>query len=179
MFRWYLSYSLLQPCLSQKRQNVIFVHILKLFTLKNRFLVRVKALHFMRTCLMVQGVWHVQHCGCCSCLGLVWLTHSWDIVTCSLLDFLKAGLHSPKVGLIWKSLLLILFQNCFHFAWRNLLILGSKSAYEILNLLGVKSKANLAAKSALSFPLAPMWLGIQKLWGMWSIPSLPLLPGSL
>ena len=32
----------------------------------------------------------------------------------------------------------------------------------MLYLLGVKSKTNLAATSALSFPLTPMWLGIQQ-----------------
>ena len=34
--------------------------------------------------------------------------HTQDILTCSFLDFLKAGLHSPKVGLIKKSLLWLL-----------------------------------------------------------------------
>ena len=33
--------------------------------------------------------------------------------------------------------------------------------YGILDLSGVRSKADLAAVSALSFPLTPMWLGIQ------------------
>ena len=94
-------------------------------------------------------------------VSLLWPMPNWDLMTCSLLDFLKAGLHSPKVGWIWKSLLWVLsFQRCCHFVWRNLLILDFRSVYGILNLSGVRSKGDLAAKSALSFPLSPMWLGI-------------------
>ena len=33
--------------------------------------------------------------------------------------------------------------------------------YGILDLSGFRSKADLAAESALSFPLTPMWLGVQ------------------
>ena len=39
--------------------------------------------------------------------------------------------------------------------------MGLRSVYGILNLLGVRSKVDLAVESALSFPLTPMWLGIQ------------------
>lgn len=85
-----------------------------------------------------------------------------DIMTCSFLDFLKAGLHSPRVGFIWKSLLLVLpFQRCCYFVRKNLYIWGFKSVYGILILSGLRSKANFAAKSALSFSFTPMWLGIQ------------------
>ena len=55
-------------------------------------------------------------------------------MTCSFLDFLKAGLHSPKMGLIKKSLLWILCQHCCHFVKKNILILGFESVYGILNL---------------------------------------------
>ena len=83
-------------------------------------------------------------------------------MTCSILDFQNAGLHSPKVGLIWKSLLLMLsFQHCCHFVTKNLLICGFKSVYGMLVLSRLKSKADFAVKSALSLPLTPMWLGIQ------------------
>ena len=116
----------------------------------------------------MQVVWQVRHCGCGSCLkmkewvNLVWPMCNQDIMTCSLLDFLDAGLHSPKVGWIWKSLLwMLLLHYCCHFVWRNLLIVGFRSVYGNLDLLGVRSKADLAAESALSFPLTPMWLGIQ------------------
>ena len=105
---------------------------------------------------------------CCSCFNmkewvrLVWRMHNRDILTCCLLDFLKAGLHYPKVGSIWKSLLwVLLFQRCCHFVWRNLLIVRFRSVHRILNLSEVRSKVDLAAESALSFPLTPMWLGIQ------------------
>ena len=46
----------------------------------------------------MQGVWHVIHCGDCSCLNikkcvsLVWPKHNQYIVTYSFLDFLKAGI---------------------------------------------------------------------------------------
>ena len=83
----------------------------------------------------------------------------WDITTCSLLDFLDTGFHSPKMGWIWKSLLwMLLLHCCCHFVWRNLLIVGFRSVYGILDLSTVRSKVDLAAKSALSFPLTPMWL---------------------
>ena len=133
-----------------------------------RSLVIVRAPHTTSTCLMVYGVWHVKHCGGCFCwsikewLRLVWLVCNRDIMTCSFLDFRKAGLHSPKVGFIWKSFLLILFfQHCCHFVRNNLLIWGFKSVYRIEILSGIRSKADLTAESALSFPLTPMWLGIQ------------------
>ena len=78
-------------------------------------------------------------------------------MTYSFLDVLKAGLHSPKVGFIWKSLLLmLLFQHCCHFVRKNLLIWGFKSVYGMEILLGLRSKANLAAESALSFLLIPV-----------------------
>ena len=81
----------------------------KLVTLENRFLMTAKALHSIRICLTVRVVWHVKHCGCGSSfsrqalVSLVWPMCSRDITTCSLLDALKPGLHSPKVGWIWKS----------------------------------------------------------------------------
>ena len=94
-------------------------------------------------------------------VSLVWPIRNRDITTV-ILDFLDAGLHSPKVGWIWKSLLwMLLLHCCCHFVWKNLLIVGFRSVYGILDLSGVRSKADLAAMSALSFPLPPMWLGVQ------------------
>ena len=136
--------------------------------MKNHFLIIAKALHSLRKCLTVQVVWQVRHCGCGSCfsskewVSLVWPIRNRDITTCSILDFFNAGLHSPKVSWIWKSLLwMLLLHCCYYFVWRNLLIVGFRSVYGILDLLGVRSKTDLAAESALSFPLTPMWLGIQ------------------
>ena len=40
-------------------------------------------------------------------------------------------------------------------------MVGFRSVYGIQDLSGVRSKSNLAAESALSFPLTPMWLGVQ------------------
>ena len=118
----------------------------KLFTLKNRFLITAKVLHSIRICLTVQVVWQVKHCGCGSCfkikewVSLVWPIRNRDITTCSLLDFLVDGLHSPKVGWIWKSLLwMLLLHCCCHFVWRNLLIVGFRSGHNY-NLLLTKDK---------------------------------------
>ena len=95
-------------------------------------------------------------------VSLVWLIRNRDITTCSLFDFLDAGLHSPNVDWIWKSLLWILLLHCCcHFVWRNLLIVGFRSLYGILDLLSVRSQTDSAAESALSFPLTTMWLGVQ------------------
>ena len=128
-----------------------------------------KTLHSRRTCLIVQDVWLVEQCGCCSCLSikecisLPWPIRNRVIVTCSFRDFWKAGGHSPKKGLTWNSLLLVfLFQCCCHFLWRKLFILGFRSVYGMLYLSGVKSKADFAVASALWFPLTSMWLGIQQ-----------------
>ena len=41
------------------------------------------------------------------------------------------------------------------------MIIGFKSVNGMEISLGLKSKADLAAESTLSFPLTPMWLGIQ------------------
>ena len=51
-----------------------------------------------------------------------------------------------------------MFHRCCHFVRRNLLIFISVYGMEIT--LGLRSKVYLAAESALSFPLTPMWLGI-------------------
>ena len=57
-------------------------------------------------------------------------------MTRSFLDFLKAGLHSAKMGFIWKCLLLmLLFQCCCHFERKTLLIWGFKSVYGMEILL--------------------------------------------
>ena len=105
----------------------------KLFTLKNHFLITVKVLHSIRMCLTVQVVEQVKHCGwgCCfkmkEWVSLVWPIRNRDITTCSLLDFIDAGLHSPKVGWIWKSLLwMLLLHCCCHFVWRNLLLVSGQ-----------------------------------------------------
>ena len=140
----------------------------RLVTLKNRFLMTSKALHSIRMCLTVHVVRQVKYCGCSSCcsikawVSLVWPMHNQDITTCSLLDFLKAGLHSPKVGWTWKSLLwMFRSHDCCHFVWRKWLIVCFKSVYGMKRTSGLRSKADLTAESALSFPLTPMWLGIQ------------------
>ena len=77
-------------------------------------------------------------------------------------SFPKADFNSPKEDFIKNSLLcMLLFQRGCHLVWNNLLILGFKSVYGILNFSGAISKADLTADSAFSFPFIPMWLGIQ------------------
>ena len=132
-----IQHVLVQSNLSQEEKNVFYFDILKqigqTIHLENCFLMGTKDLHSMRMCLTVHGDWHVEHCGC-SCFSmkervrLVWPIRNRDFMTCSLLDFLKAPLYSPKVGWIWKSLLwMLLFQRCCNFVWRSLLILGLES----------------------------------------------------
>ena len=163
----YLSYSLAQSCFSHKGHNIIHVDILKqvAWTIYlEKLLSDESESSIFYENIRVQGVWHVKHCGCCSCLSinegvsLVWPICNQDIMTC----FRQAGLNSLKVGFFWKSLLWMLFQHCCQFVWRNLLILGFRSVYGILNLSGVRSKADLEVESTLStFPLTPMRLEIQ------------------
>ena len=140
------------------------------------FLMSLKTLHSRRTWLIVQGVWHVEPCGCCSCLSikecvnLLWPIRNRVIVTCSFCDFRKAGHHPPKKGLTWNSLLLVfLFQRCCYFLWWKLFILGFRSVYRMLYLSEVKSKVDVAAASALWFPLTPISCpsgGVGK-YGIW------------
>ena len=61
----------------------------------------------------------------------------------------------------WAEFGRVYGRCCCHFVWRNLLIVGFRSKYGILDLSGVRSKTDLAAESALSFPLTSMWLGVQ------------------
>ena len=83
-------------------------------------------------------------------------------MTCSFLDFLNVGVHSLKVGFVWKSLLLmLLFQRCCHFLRNDLLIWGFKSEYGMAIFSRIRFKSDLDTESTLSFPLTPMWLGVQ------------------
>ena len=52
-------------------------------------------------------------------------------------------------------------ECCCHFVCRNIFIFNFKSVYVTLNLLEAKSRVNFATKSALSFLLTSMGLGIQ------------------
>ena len=122
----------------------------KLFTLKNCFLMTTKALPSIRMCLIVHVVWQVKNCGYGSCfsmkewVGHIWLMRNWDITTCCLLYFLKASLQFSKMDWIGKSLLwMFMYHRCCHFVWRNLLIVGFKSVYGMEITLGLRSKADL------------------------------------
>ena len=73
-----------------------------LFALNKSFQ-RVKALHSMKKCLTVLGVWYVIHYGCFHCLrikgcvSLLWKIYNWDMITCSFLDFLPKWVWSGRV----------------------------------------------------------------------------------
>ena len=87
---------------------------------------------------MFGRVWQVKHCNCGSCfsmkewVSLVWPIRNWDIMTCSLLDFQKACLHSPKVGWILLGVLIYgistlsgsFYANSSHFNKKFTLVLG-------------------------------------------------------
>ena len=84
------------------------------------------------------------------------------IISC-LQDFLYPSFHSLISAFIVWSLLcgVVIHLNC-HLFWVKFLISIFKSVYEILKLSSMSiSQAVLAAESAWSFPLIPMWLGIQ------------------
>ena len=134
-----------------------------------------KTLHSRRTCLIVQGVWHVDHCGCCSCLrikecvSLLWPIRKCVIVTCSFRDFQKAGGHCPKKGLTWNSLLLVfLFQRCCQFLWRKLFISGFRSVYGMLYLSGPSLKPILLLRLLYDF-LSPNLIGLVWFVGFYGI----------
>ena len=74
--------------------------------------------------------------------------------------FLKLCFHSPSVGLISNNLLL--FQRCCLCCSMYLFIFILKSVCGILNFFSVvRFMVDLAALSAGSFPLMPIWLGTQ------------------
>ena len=91
----------------------------------------------------------------CSCylnikesISLVWPIHNRDWGTCSFLDFLKAGFHSPSIVFIRKSLLCVFIPMLLPFCIK-LFIFGFKPVYGILSWLGATYlKPNLAAKLA-------------------------------
>ena len=143
--------------------------LLKLFTLKNRFLTRAKVLHSMRMCLTVQGDWHVTHCGGCSFSSLKewvslvsykeisgyydlfsWFSDSWSLFTESVLDLEEFILY-----VIIPALLPFCVKEFVNFEfqvsiWDPEYIGG-----------GVRSKPDLVVESALSFLFTVMQLGIQ------------------
>ena len=139
----------------------------KLFTLKNCFLITAKVLHSIRMGLTVQVVWQVEHSGCGSCfkrkewVSLVWSILNRDITTCSLLDFLDAGLNSPKLGWIWKSLLwMLLLHCCCHFVSEEIYYLLVSGQYMGYCIYRVSYLRPICLPSRLSFSLTPMWLGV-------------------
>ena len=109
--------------LSQKGQKVIHVDVsnwsLKLFTLKNHFLTRAKALHSMRTCLTVEDIWHVKH--------FVFSSRSLKLFTLKNHFLISAkALHSMKTCLTveviwhvkhWGFCFFLSIKECVSFVW--------------------------------------------------------------
>ena len=80
-----------------------------------------KTLHSRRTCLIVQGVWHVEHCGCCFCLsnkeceGLLWPIRNRVIVTCSFCDFGNGfKYHYITFVILFIKYSYLIPTNCHH-----------------------------------------------------------------
>ena len=86
-----------------------------------------------------------------------------DRIISSLQDFLYSSFHSPiSAFIVWNLLCGVLFYLHCHLFWVKFFISIFKSVYGILKLLSMGIfQAVLAAESAWSFPLIPMWLGIQ------------------
>ena len=80
-----------------------------------------------------------------------------------MVSFFKLCFHSPSVVLISNNLLFsLLFQRCCLCRSMYLFIFILKSVYGILNFFSVvRFMVDLAALSAWSFPLIPVWLGTQ------------------
>ena len=91
------------------------------------------------------------------CVSVVWPMRNRDVMSFTSLNFLKPSFHSLRVGFIQKSL----FFYSWLFVLRNLLTRGFESVYANLILSKAIFKANLAVKSAFSFPFSQMWLGTQ------------------
>ena len=101
--------------------------------------------------ILLRGFWHSIYTTLVlawaqrECKSFVRPMHNRNIMACSLLDFYKAGFHSPRVGFIMKALLcMFFFQRYSHILWKNWLVWGFKSVHGILTL----SDADLAAVSA-------------------------------
>ena len=89
--------------------------------------------------------------------------HRRDRIISSLQDFLYPSFNSPiSAFIVWSLLCGVLFPLNYHLFWVKSFISVFKSVYGILKLLSIGIlQAVLAAESAWSFPLIPMWLGIQ------------------
>ena len=126
-------------------------------------------MHSIKRCLTEYDMWHPTHYGGCSCLNRYeWVMSVWPIcrrdrIISSLRDFLYPSCHSSiSAFIVWSLLRGVLFHlNCHLFRVKCFISIF-KSVYGILKLLSMGIfQAVLAAESAWSFPLIPMWLGIQ------------------
>ena len=120
-------------------------------------------------CFTEYEVWNPTHHGGCSCLSRYeWVMSVRPIrrryrIISSLRDFQYPSFHSPiSAFIVWSLLCGVMFHLNCHLFWVKFFISILKSVYGILILFSIGIfQAVLVAESAWSFPLIPMWLGIQ------------------
>jgi len=124
--------------------------------------------HSRRKCLTVGGQRQAVHSGRSSpvrryeCVSLVCSIRS-RLITTESLRFSPAHTVSPMTGFMEFNLLFVqLFQLCCHLFKQSVEICGNMSCGQILLQVMIEFIAALATVSAFSFPLIPMWLGIQQ-----------------
>ena len=139
------------------------------WALKNKRRCSAKSTQSIKICFTVSGAWHGMHCGWSSFLRRyefvkwVWPIRQRERTTSSLRTDLFPWCHSPKVGFISRSLLNeALFHVDCHFDRIYVFKFGLKSVKGSLILDSCKDWACFADISASSFPLIPIWLGIQQ-----------------
>ena len=138
------------------------------FTASKYFIFGVRSIQPINWCFTEYEVWHPTHHGGCSCLS----RYEWVMSVCpirrrdriisSLRDFLYPSFYSLISAFIVWSLSGVLFHLSCHLFWVKFFISILKSVYGILKILPMGNfQAVLAAESAWSFPLIPMWIGNQ------------------
>ena len=176
VFTWLISFSssyiFVQSCLSQEGQNVIYFHIFEQFGQTIPF---EKSLSdYRKSSAFYKNVFNRASCLTHQTLWL-WFLFQYESESKPCMTNSQSGyndLFSSRCSKSWSPfsqgelnleefLWMFMSHRCCHFLWRNLLIIGFKSVYGMEITLGLRSKADLAAESAFSFPLTPTWLGIQ------------------
>ena len=101
---------------------------------------------------------------CCPCMTYT-KPGQYDFLF-SVFLFLQHCFYFLNVGLISSNLLyLLLFQRCCLYCWMYLFIFILKSVYGILSFFSVVIfRVDLAALSAWSFPLIPVWFGTEHIY---------------
>ena len=94
----------------------------KLFTLKNRFLITAKVLLTIRMCLTVQVVWQVIPCGCGSCSSCYIPIANWSYKAYSLFHFeTEIFTRNDMFWNIWKYATVITLFIFVGNAWKYII----------------------------------------------------------